>query len=355
MTNFLPENVMGAIDSAYFEKLSQPERLTYLKEIATIVNIPDPVIQADPEFLKWQKSGALYNGLSYTGKPIGEQIAAYRQFQPWKVTQESIAQAAAVAKTTKSGTGTKVQSSPLDDLVKKLRDLRMNQIKVTEGWSASRKALDNLFGGKKTIDVFSGIENDLRGLGASENMIELIVGMDPKDYEAQKNNLFLFDNKKNIIGLKRDAQNIQETLNSITMGQWNTDMESQLKTIENQSLAFDKLAKVGVPVADAYELISDKALAAAIASGSTEQDIQTQRAAAVAAQAASDTAKSIADRSIAAIQQYQTALNVAKAALSAAQAQSAAAKAAVAQTAAAAAAAALQAAQAAALPATTSH
>jgi hypothetical protein len=96
-------------------------------------------------------------------------------------------------------------------------------------------------------------------------------------------------------------------------------------------------------------------LAAAIASGSTEQDIQTQRAAAVAAQAASDTAKSIADRSVAAIQQYQTALNVAKAALSAAQAQSAAAKAAVAQTAAAAAAAALQAAQAAALPATTSH
>ena len=275
MTNFLPENVMGAIDSAYFEKLSQPERLTYLKEIATIVNIPDPVIQADPEFLKWQKDGALYNGLSYTGKPIGEQIAAYRQFQPWKTTQESIAQAAAVAKTNTSGTGTKVQSSPLDDLVKKLRDLRQNQIKVTEGWSASRKVLDNLFGGKKTIDVFSGIENDLRGLGASENMIELIVGMDPKEYEKKKNSLFKFDNKGNIIGLKRDAQNIQEALNSITMGQWNTDMESQLKTIENQSLAFDKLAKVGVPVADAYELISDKALAAAIANGTNEKTLNT--------------------------------------------------------------------------------
>ena len=273
MTNFLPENVMGAIDTDYFNKLSQSERLTYLKEIATIVNIPDPEIIASKDFQNWQQDGAKYNGVSYAGKPIGEQVAAYRQFQPWKVSQDSIAQAAAVVKTNNSGGGSKVQSSPLDDLVKKLRDVRMNQIKVTEGWSASRKALDKLFGGKKTIDVFSGVENDLRGLGASENMIELIVGMDPKVYEAQKDKLFLFDNKKNIIGLRKDAKNIQEALNSITMGDWNSEMESQLKVIDSQSVAFDKLSKLGVPVADAYDLISDKARAQAIANGTNSKTL----------------------------------------------------------------------------------
>jgi TP901 family phage tail tape measure protein len=273
MTNFLPANVMGAIDEDYFEKLSEPERLTYLKEIATIVNVPDPVIQASPDFLNWQEDGAKYNRVSFADKPIGEQIAAYRQFQPWKVSQDSIAQAAASAPVKTNTGGNKVQSSPLDDLVKKLRDVRKNQIKVTEGFNASRKALENLFGGKKTIDVFSGIENDLRGLGASENMIELIVGMDPKMYEAQKDKLFLFDNKKNIIGLKRDAKNIQEALNSITMGDWNTEMESQLKVIDSQSIAFDKLSKLGVPVADAYDLISDKARAQAIANGTNSKTL----------------------------------------------------------------------------------
>jgi len=39
--------------------------------------------------------------------------------------------------------------------------------------------LDKLFGGSKTINVFSGIENDIRALGGSQDLIELIVGMDP--------------------------------------------------------------------------------------------------------------------------------------------------------------------------------
>jgi hypothetical protein len=275
MTTFLPENVMGSIDRAYFDQLSQSERLTYLKEIATIVNIPDPVIQADPEFLKWQKEGAKYNGQSYAGKSIGEQIAAYRQFNPWKLTEDSIAQASLAPPKTKEGDGSKVQASPLDDLVKKLRDVRMNQIKVTEGWGASRKALDKLFGGKKTIDVFSGIENDLRALGGSQDFIELIVGMDPKMYEEKKNSLFEFDNKKNIIGLKRDAKNIHEALNSITLGDFKSSMEADRKALSDQALAFDKLAKLGVPVADAYDLVSNKAYAAAIANGANSKTVKT--------------------------------------------------------------------------------
>jgi TP901 family phage tail tape measure protein len=265
MTNFLPENVMGSIDKAYFEKLSQDERVTYLKEIATIVNVPDPVIQADPEFIKWQKEGALYNGVSYSGKSIGEQIAAYRQFQPWKVTQESIAQAsAAPAKTTSNGG--KVDSSPLDDIVKKLRDVRKNQIKVTEGWSASMKTLDQLFGGKKRLEMFSGIEQDLAKLGAKGNFIELIVGMDPKEYEKRKNQLFKFDNNNNIIGLKKDAKTIQEALNAVVAGDYASQMIQLKQEIADQSAAYDILTKAGLSYADTQELIADKAFAAMIAS-----------------------------------------------------------------------------------------
>lgn len=82
-------------------------------------------------------------------------------------------------------------------------------------------------------------------------------------------------------------------------------------------------------------------LNAAIASGSTQEDIQTQRAAAVAAQAASDNATAIASAASAALQNAKNAQAAAQASLSAAQAQAAAAKASVATANAAAAAASL--------------
>lgn len=39
-------------------------------------------------------------------------------------------------------------ASPLDELLKKLRDVRKNQIQVTKGFDASFKSLNKLFGGK---------------------------------------------------------------------------------------------------------------------------------------------------------------------------------------------------------------
>lgn len=266
MTNFLPPNVMGAIDTDYFNKLSQDERLVYTKEIATIVNVPDVVLQQSKDFKQWVKEGAKYNGVSYAGKSAAEQLAAYRQFQPWKVTQEAKAQAAALLPGDKTPSGTKTPSSPLDDIVKKLRDVRKNQIKVTEGWKASFKTLDSLFGGKKKIDVFSGIEQDLRRLGAKGNFIELIVGMDPKEYQKQKDKLFKFDNKDNIIGLKKDAKTIQEALNSVVAGTFQSSLLRQQQELKDQAKAYNVLRDAGVGVAEAHELIGDAALAAMIAS-----------------------------------------------------------------------------------------
>jgi hypothetical protein len=279
----LPE-VKGtaAFDEVYFNSLkTDAEKRTYVTTIASVVNLPDPVIEASKDFIDWQATPTQmigkneYGGSKYASLPIAMQIAHYKEDQGFKAVTEGVGVDTAVAPptTTPTGGGNKVQSSPLDDLVKKLRDVRKNQIKVTEGWSASRKALDNLFGGKKTIDVFSGIENDLRGLGGNEDFIEFIVGMDPKEYEKRKNSLFKFDNKGNIIGLKKDAKNIQEALNSITMGDWNTEMEAEFSTLEDQRIAFEKLSKLGVPVADAYELISDKARAQAIANGTNSKTL----------------------------------------------------------------------------------
>jgi hypothetical protein len=135
------------------------------------------------------------------------------------------------------------------------------------------KKLKEVFGGNKEIQVFNGLEQSLRRLGAGENLIELIIGMDPKEYEKRKKSLFKFDNKGNIIALKQDAVVIQKALSSIVLGDFQSNLEKQTIELKNQNLAFDKLSKLGVPVANAYEIINDATLAAAIANATNEKSL----------------------------------------------------------------------------------
>jgi hypothetical protein len=265
MTNFLPENVMGAIDTDYFNKLSQTERLTYLKEIATLVNIPDPEIAKSDDYLKWEKEGAMYDGVSYASKSVGEKISAYRKFQPYKVTQSAIEQAATAAPAkTNTGTGTKIDSSPLDELLKKLRDVRKGSIKVTKGFDASFKSLNKIFGGTKTIQAFSGIENQMRSLGAGEDLIELIAGMDPEEFERQKKKLFTIENGK-IVKLKDGVRSIGDALQSIALGDFVSTQDRMVKNIGNQNAALERLQAAGVDGSVALEMVADASTAAAIA------------------------------------------------------------------------------------------
>ena len=274
-------------DQEYFDSLPAEQQKVYLQNMKVMMTMEgDPAMQL--AYKNWLAEKG-EDGKSNAGKSFQDYVIAKTQ----QKTEASGAEPGAPTTTTTNNTGNKVQSSPLDDLVKKLRDVRKNQIKVTEGWSASRKALEGLFGGSKTIDVFSGIENDLRGLGGSQDFIEMIVGMDPKEYEKRKKSLFEFDNKGNIIALKRDAKNIQEAMNSITMGDWNSGMEAELKDISNQTLAFEKLSKLGVPVANAYDIITDKTIAAAIANGANEKTLKTLIARYKGLTAAQEKAKAI--------------------------------------------------------------
>ena len=170
--------------------------------------------------------------------------------------------------TVPTGTGgdkKKIDSSPLDELVKKLRDVRKNQIQVTTGWVASSKALNKLFGGNKTLKMFSGIENDLRKIGANEDLIDLITGMDPAEYKLRKDELFNFDADGNIKSLKETAQSINDTIESIKLAAFVSDQEKMVKQMANQITALGRLRAAGIQGSVALEAVSDATFAAAIA------------------------------------------------------------------------------------------
>jgi hypothetical protein len=171
------------------------------------------------------------------------------------------------------GGGSGPQASSLDDLLKKLRDLRKNQIGVTKGFEASAAAINKLFGGGAGINLFSGIENDMRRLGAEEDLISLIVGMDPEEFEKQKNTLFNFDKQTGeIVGFKDQLQSVGRALSAIALGQYVSDQQRSAKESRNQVLAFNQLRAAGYSVADAYEAVQDAAVASAIATGNVTRD-----------------------------------------------------------------------------------
>jgi hypothetical protein len=169
--------------------------------------------------------------------------------------------------TTTTDTKKGPDASSLDELVKKLKEIQKNQIKVTVGYGASMKALKAFAATGKTMP-FSGIEQDImsmKGANVGTNFLEFILGMDPKEYEKKKKDIFKFDNKGNIAGLAKDGKVIRTILESITAGEFQAGIVKQKNDLEDQNAAFTKLRNLGVPVSEAYDLITNAAFANMIA------------------------------------------------------------------------------------------
>ena len=237
-------------DQEYFNSLPPEQQKVYLQTLTTMVNMEGNNKEAIQNWLK-----------ANPGKTEGD----YYRASVFAVTESSKDNTSAPIKGNTSGAAAKVDSSPLDELLKKLRDVRKNQIKVTEGWGASQKALNKIFGGSKTIKIFDGLENDMRRLGAGEDLIDLITGMDPKEYEERKKSLFKFDAKGNITKIKDNARSIGDAIASISLGEFVSDQERMSKQIGNQTTALTRLKAAGVEGSVALEAVADATFAASIA------------------------------------------------------------------------------------------
>jgi TP901 family phage tail tape measure protein len=248
-------------NQAYFESLDDQQRKDY---VSAFVNTM--ALEGDPDMIEawkaWQST-----------LPADQKSRAFEDFATVtavRVTEAGTDRTSAPVEEedTGGGGGGGPDSSPLDDLLKKLRDVRKNQIGVTKGFEASANAINKLFGGGAGINLFSGIENDMRRLGAGEDLVSLIAGMDPEEFEKRKNTLFNFDKQTGeIIGFKDQLLNIGKALSAIALGEYVSQQQKNAKESRNQVLAFNQLRAAGYSVAEAYEMIQDASVAAAIATG----------------------------------------------------------------------------------------
>ena len=246
-----------AADIEYFNSLDKDMQVVYLTTLQTAFE----TIEANPgDYEIWAAAQG--------NKPNSEM-----DYSIFKANQAS--DAAMRARTLQSDTeeetsggGSGPAASSLDDILKKLRDVRKSQIGVTKGFDASSAAIDKLFGGDKSIKLFNGLEQSMRRLGAGESLISAIAGMDPEEFEKKKNLLFNFDKQTGaIIGFKNKLMNIGEALSSIAVGEYVNDQQRAAQEAKNQVGAFNELRAAGYSVAEAYEAIQDAELAAALVSG----------------------------------------------------------------------------------------
>jgi hypothetical protein len=282
-TKFMPEEYLGAIDQEYYKGLSENQKQVYMNEIVTVMSIQDEtVFKGDPDVQKWlsepasKGGGEMYQNASfpvqkamYAAHLAGIKTAAMDATTPYKGPGDG------------GGDKKGPDASPLDELIKKIRDLRKAQQGLTVGWGSSMKAMNalftdskgkvrNLVPGKdskgKPLDPFNGLENNLRKKGMGQGAIDFLTGLSVEDYKKIGPKFIEIDKKTGAIKVK-NAKQLNALLNNIAVGNFQNENEKFIANIKNQNSAVTKLMAAGMSLEDAYAAVEDSQFAAAIATG----------------------------------------------------------------------------------------
>jgi hypothetical protein len=269
-----------AQDMAYFGTLPPEQQKTFLTVLQTEFDV-----KGDPEQIKKFNAWLAEKGNS------AKTYLDFANFQAEQVTKAGVdtSAAASLAQTPAASSGP--TASPLDDVIKKLRDLRQLQIGLTTGWKASWAAMDKYFtaNSKGVIKMsaglltnkkgeFMGLGQQLRKQNVNEQTIDFITGLSADDFKAQNGKLFKLQ-KDGSIKMLVEGKKLNMALNAIAVGNFENAQEKILKSVQNQSVGFTKLTALGYTTAEAYSALSDAEFAAAVASGTmTAADIKAAMA-----------------------------------------------------------------------------
>jgi len=176
-------------------------------------------------------------------------------------------------------------TSAFDQITASLRKFADAQVKVTSGFEDTIAEIERFINVSGALQgEFGGLNQELRDLGLNENLIEMIVGMDPDEYEKRKNDLFIFDDQGTIIGMTAKLQGLNQALNTATIGEFINEQNNITISVGNQVVALQRLTAAGASYQAAYRAVQNTALAAAIATAKSSAQIQAAAEAAMRAQ-----------------------------------------------------------------------
>ena len=178
--------------------------------------------------------------------------------------------------------GTK--TDPLDFLkslamsIKQVKDNAFNALKPVESLLAAFRDSKTQ---KGAFALFDGIQNRLLRLGAGEELRGAINSMSAEDFAkvaALKGDKALFTfakgkprSKDTITGLAPLGKAVDQSYKEVALANFNLSNEEAVKGVQDQTKAYNMLIGSGLTAAEALDVVSNKAIAAALASGAIKK------------------------------------------------------------------------------------
>ena len=269
VTKFLPPDVLGSIDQTFFNNLDQNARRVYTTTIAQILNIPDPQIIASDDYKKWTNEGGAYGGKTWLEKnPNATEAAkaqAYANLSAQRFVVENPTLLAPQSSTTPTPNTGKKRDTTFDDLLNTLKRTRDATINATGG----AKELMRILGGKKDLQFFKGIDQQLAALGANTDFIDFVGGLE----KAIQGKLITIS-KKGVVNLTDLGKAAKKAFDEKQLGLFSAKSAVAITEAQKQRTSFVKLKAAGVESADAVDMLADATFAVSLAAQTNSKEIK---------------------------------------------------------------------------------
>jgi len=279
-------------DAKYFNSLNKDNKITYTQTFDTYYNMIGSK-EFDQMYISW----AAGDGKNEKDKsPTGYVAWLARQATELQKQQDALEGGGG------GGGGGEVQASFLDDVVKGIRDNVNGSQKLTLGWTASKKAIQDFFAaGAKG---FAGLTQMLTKNKVQDTLMQQMLGLSKEDYEAHKSELVDQYGK-----LTKFGEQVQRANQMVNIGEYIASQ--QIATVEagRQIASLKKLKTAGVDAALAVELMKDKQFALAI-SGAKQNEVNIIVTKTLKAMKAAYDALSSSEKEQKGIALYQAGLDV---------------------------------------------
>ena len=236
-------------DQEYFDKLPPEQQKIYLRSLTTLVNMEGNNKKAVQNWLK-----------ANPGKTEND----------YYVTQTQALTKIGVDNTIPGGgksgsTGKKERDTTYDDILNTLKKTRDATINAQGG----AKELMRILGGKKDLQFFKGIDQQLSKLGANSDFVEFIGGVE----KAIQNKLIKV-NKKGVVSLTDLGKAAKKAYDEKQLGLFSAKSAQAINEAQKQRTGFVALKAAGVESADAVEMLADSTFMVSLAAQKNPKEIK---------------------------------------------------------------------------------
>lgn len=243
----IPDTAAAEFEKRGFADMSPGEQQTFTKVFVSRYETITPDMIA-----AWRAQNPTS---TWTDRQIWNELAGAEATQRTEIMGEDTTQVDLNPDPDPGPGGTK--EDPYEDILRRLKEIRNGAINAAGGI----KELNRVIGDGTKLTPFKGLENQLIKMGRTSQFTDWLLGLDPDEMKK-----FATIGANGLIKLTKAGIQMQQAFNELAIGEVVVGLQRVQLETKQQNNALKKLVDAGLDVADAYELIQNKAFAAAVSS-----------------------------------------------------------------------------------------